>query len=125
MQVTPISFGHKHIMKKLWKKNKLPTVKRGLYGDLLTKDNLSLEHGNPVSLGGKTITDNLFLASKEKNHARGNRPITEFLTKEMAEAYFEQFKDVVVKIGKQIVFVGNDYIQRATKTLKSLGVNLN
>ena len=66
-----------------------------------------------------------FLASKEKNHARGNRPITEFLTKEMAEAYFEQFKDVVVKIGKQIVFVGNDYIQRATKTLKSLGVNLN
>ena len=123
MQV--ISFGYNHTIKKLWKKNKLPTVKRGLYGDLLNIDNLSLEHGNPVSKGGKTIIDNLFLASKEKNNARGNRPITEFLTPEMAKEYFAQFKDVVVKIKKQVVFVGNEYIQKATRTLKSLGVNLN
>lgn len=120
-----VSFGYKHPLKTLWKKGKLPTVTTGLYGDLLKQDTVSLEHGDPVSKGGKTIIDNLFLASIKKNSQRGNSPITDFLTVDMAKKYFSQFVDVVVKKRGKVIFSGNDYISRATKTLKSLGLNLN
>lgn len=120
-----VSFGYKHQLKTLWKKGKLPTVKNGLYGDLLKEDTVSLEHGDPVSKGGKTIISNLFLASIRKNNERGNSPITDFLTVDMAKKYFSQFVGVIVKKRGKIIFSGDDYILKATETLKKLGLNLN
>ena len=60
------SFGYSSPLKTIWKKGGLPTVKKGFYGDTLTKKNVSLEHLKARSKGGKTSLENLVLASKEK-----------------------------------------------------------
>ena len=120
MQVKPIGQpnlfqGYKNILKTAWKKGKLPSVKKGLYGDTLTLHNVSLEHLKPHSKGGKTITSNLALASQDKNNARGCNPLKDFLSKERAESYLVQFKDIKIKD-----FDGNEYIESIRKTLEGL-----
>lgn len=119
MKVKPIlqpTFnGYNSILKTLWKRGKLPTVKRGLYGDILTKDNLSLEHLKPHSKGGRTSLSNLALASKEKNNFRNSKPLKDFLTKEMIENYLNQFKGIHAK-----GFSGKKYIEMLRKTFKEL-----
>ena len=62
------SFGYHNILKTEWLKGKLPTVKRGFYGDILTKETVSLEHLDCVCNGGETVTSNLVLASKKQNN---------------------------------------------------------
>ena len=119
MRIKPIdtrtTFGYSHPLKTLYKKGKLPTVQYGIYGDKLTKDNVSLEHLLPHSKGGRTVLDNLVLASKKNNQSRGNKPIKDFLTKENFERYVNQF--LGVKVGN---FNGTDYIRRILKTLNRL-----
>lgn len=121
MQVKPIlkpdgtKFGHHHKLKTLWLNGKLPTVKFGVYGDKLTKDTISLEHFKPVSQGGKTEISNLGLASKIKNNLRGNKPLKDFLTKEMLDRYLEQFRNVIAK-----GFNGNKYIESIKKAVTEL-----
>lgn len=120
MQVKPIGQpnlfqGYKNILKTAWKKGKLPSVVRGLYGDTLTLNNVSLEHLKPHSKGGRTILSNLALASQDKNNARGCRPLKEFLTKEMTEKYLKQFENIKTKD-----FNGNKYIEMLRKTFEEL-----
>lgn len=87
-----ISFnGYHSPLKRMWRQGKLPNVKKGLYGDILTQENLSLEHLLPVSKGGKTTMDNLVLASKEKNSLRGNRDLKDVITRKQALDYILQF----------------------------------
>jgi len=86
-----VNFGHKHPLKTSWLQGLLPDVKRGLYGDILTKQNVSLDHLRPVSKGGKTELSNLALASKEKNSLRGSRDLKEVLTRQQAMEYIKQF----------------------------------
>lgn len=83
--------GYHSPLKRMWRQGKLPHVKKGLYGDILTQENLSLEHLLPVSKGGKTTMDNLVLASKEKNSLRGNRDLKEVLSRKQAMDYILQF----------------------------------
>ena len=112
----PIVFtGYKSKLKSLFKSGQLPTVKYGFYGDELTVDNCSVEHLEPHSKGGKTIEENLVLASKEKNRLRGNKQLKEFFDKKAAIKYFSQFVDVVVGD-----FHGNRYIKSALKTINKL-----
>lgn len=113
------SFGYKNILKTEWRKGKLPTVKYGFYGDKLTQENLSLEHLQAHSKGGKTNLTNLVLASKPKNEARGNRDIRDFIDKQKAINYLKQFIDVKVKD-----FNGNKYIAEIVKTLRKLDVDI-
>ena len=80
-------------------------VKYGFYGDILTQKNVSLEHLKPHSKGGKTELNNLVLASKQKNQARGNADIRNFANKETIAKYLSQFIDVKTKD-----FDGNKYI---------------
>ena len=101
-----VSFGHKNKLKTLWKEGLLPSVKKGLYGNILTEENITLEHLTPVSQGGKTRLGNLALAVSTANHARGTTPLSEVLSAEQFNEYLEQFKDVKVK-----GFNGNDYIR--------------
>ena len=119
MQLKPIQQptfdGYKSQLKTLWKRGKLKSVTHGLYGDILTKENVSLEHLKPHSKGGKTITSNLALASQDKNNARGCNPLKDFLSKERAESYLVQFKDIKIKD-----FDGNEYIESIRKTLEGL-----
>lgn len=97
MQIKPIdniSFGYNNILKSEWLKGNLPTVKRGFYGDVLTKKNVSLEHLQPRSKGGKTITGNVALADKGMNAKRGIEPIEKYVTFEMWKSYLKQFEKI-------------------------------
>ena len=91
-----INFGYHSVLKDLFREDKLPTVKYGLYGDKLTKDNVSLEHLVPHSKNGKSKLFNFTLASKQKNSLRSNEDIRKFLTPEMAKEYKSQNEEPTV-----------------------------
>lgn len=118
--INAITFtGYNSPLKTNWKNGKLPTVKKGFYGDILTQDNLSLEHLRPHSKGGKTDLANLVLASKNKNRERSNKDINEFINMKTVREYLSQFTNVRIK-----GFNGNNYIDMILSTLKKLGVNI-
>ena len=101
----PVPFGYSHYLKTMWKKGQLPQIKTGFYGDKLTLRNVSLEHLQPKSKGGKTELENLVLASNRLNNARGDRPLIEFIDFKAMARYLEQFRNLKVK-----GFDGNKYI---------------
>ena len=86
--------GYSSVLKKYYNSGLLPSVRCGLYGDILTKKNLSIEHIIPRSKGGETILYNLALASKRMNNLRGNQPLQDFLIPKKAIDYLLQFKDI-------------------------------
>lgn len=107
-----ITFGYSHNLKTAFKKGLLPTVKFDVYGNYLNKDNVSLEHIIPHSLGGKTTLDNLLLVDKKANQKRGTRPLKLFVNKDMIDIYLWQFR------GLKNTFVnGNQYIKLVKPTL--------
>ena len=108
-----VSFGYTSILKTHWKNGLMPTVKKGLYGDELTQENVSLEHIKPHSWSGSTDLYNLALASKNKNSKRKNRPLYEVLTLEQAMKYLAQFKDIDLPD-----FNGNAYAYYAGETIR-------
>ena len=114
-QPTELFKGYKSPLKTLWRRGKLKTVVRGLYGDILTQENLSVEHIKPHCQGGRTIMSNLALASQDKNNARGCSPLKEFLTMEQAKQYLDQFKGIRVKN-----FNGDKYIEKLQKLFEVL-----
>lgn len=111
----PISFTYKSVLKDEWRKNPemQEHVKFGLYGGRLDEDNLSFEHIRPASKGGSTNLANGALATVKNNNARGNRPLSQVLTKEMFDQYIEQFKGWCASL-----FNNEDYIANLTKTVK-------
>lgn len=123
-KVDNVSFGYKTLLKDLWMKGELPTVKYGLYKKKLTKKNCSNEHLIPHSLGGPTSPSNIALADKFINNARGNKDIRMFLTVEDIKLYLSQFVDVVVKKNKKVIFSGNEYIKGIIPTFEKLGFKL-
>lgn len=110
-----ISFGYHSPLKTLYLKGKLPTVKKGFYGDVLTPKTVSLEHLQPHSKGGKTELNNLVLASKRKNRARGNDDIADYLDEKCIIEYLLQF--IRIKLPN---FDGNEYIQGIIKKIGDL-----
>lgn len=109
------SFGYSNILKTLWKKGKLPTVKYGFYGDELTKKNVSLEHVKPRSQGGLSILANFVLSSKQKNNFRGTKPLEDVIDIPTMMRYFEQFKGI--RVGP---FDGDKYIDMVLDTIYKL-----
>ena len=109
------TFGYSHYLKTMYKKGKLPQVKKGFYGETLNAKNVSLEHLNPISKGGKTELSNLVLAHKDINNKRSDKPLGEFLNLKAMSAYLEQFKNI--KIGQ---FDGNKYIAMILETVGGL-----
>ena len=109
------NFQYSSPLKTLWRKGKLPSVKYGFYGDLLTQRSLSLEHLKPHSKKGKTNLANLVLASKAKNNARGNSPIDDYIDVKTVMKYLAQFKDIKLQ-----GFDGNKYIAGIVATLGGL-----
>lgn len=112
------TFGYHNILKTEWKKGRLPTVKKGFYGDVLTMKNVSLEHLQPKSKGGANALSNFVLASKQQNNARACLPLQDFVNKTTAIEYLQQFVGVKTKR-----FDGDSYIAQVTKTLESLGID--
>lgn len=101
-------------LKKLYKKGKLP-IKYGLYGDILTKENVSDEHIVCKCFGGSNNLSNIALTSKELNNARGNQPIEFFVTMGMLRQYLLQFRNIKLKD-----FDGNSYIKGIRETFRGL-----
>lgn len=110
-----LSFRYQNIIKTLYKKGKLPSVKYGFYGDKLTKKIVTLEHLKPVCQGGKTELKNLVLASANKNQERGIRPLAEVINWKNVWRYLDQFINVIVGD-----FNGNEYIKMILNTIKEL-----
>lgn len=114
MQVHAVSFkSYNSILKKAWKQGKLPTVTKGIYGNVLTKDNISLEHIIPYSLGGATRLDNLMLAERTANARRGIKPLMEVISYEQLMDYLKQFIGIKIKR-----FNGDEYIKQILKTIE-------
>lgn len=114
IQLTGVSFGYSNIIKTLYKRNKLPSVRFGFYGDELTKRTVTLEHLKPKCKGGRTELCNLVLASANKNQERGTRPLKEVLNWENVGKYLEQFRNVHVD-----KFNGNMYIEMILRTINA------
>ena len=106
------SFGYSDKLKTLFKEGKLPSVIHDIAGKKLTPQNVTLDHVIPKCKGGLNKTENYMLATAEFNHARGYRPLKEFLTKENLDKYIAQFKDISVD-----GFEGNKYIKSLLETL--------
>ena len=109
-----VSFlGTHSILKDYWLDDQLPTVTRGLYGNILTKKNVTLEHIQPKSKRGRDGMDNLALAVKDAHYRRRNRPLFKMLTKEKADRYLKQFEGI-----KLPDFNGDLYIKRVNETIE-------
>jgi hypothetical protein len=106
-------------LKQLWDKGRLPSVKFGFYGDVLTKENISREHLLPASKGGKKFITNIVLASKAKNNGRSNNDIRDYCNPDIAKEYLAQFRNIKIK-----GFSGDEYIRQIKITLKKLGIEL-
>lgn len=114
MQVQAVSFkSYNSILKTAWKQGKLPTVTKGIYGNILTPDNLSLEHIIPHSLGGATRLNNLMLAERTANAQRGVKPLMEVISYEQLMDYLKQFIGIKIKR-----FNGDEYIREILKTVE-------
>ena len=114
-----ISFGHKWLVKDLWRKGKLPSVVKGIYGDVLTQKNLTAEHIVPLSKGGKTVTSNLALASAANNQARSNKPLKDFADPRTLKEYVDQFIGVKTRL-----FNGDTYRRDLIRLFKKLGIDI-
>ncbi len=102
-------------IKKMWSEGKLPRVKYGLYGEVLTSDTLSVEHLVPVRKGGSLAMENTALANKFLNSLRGVEDLKEVLTRKQAFAYIEQFW------GNRTQII-NKYIEGIYKTFRKLTI---
>lgn len=110
-------FGKMLMLKRLWVDGDLPTVTKGIYGENLTRNNLSIEHLKPKVKGGTSEIGNLALADVFINNKRSAMPLNIFVTPESANDYLNQFKHVVVR-----QFNGDTYITAVKKTLKKLDI---
>lgn len=114
IQGNELSFGYSHPFKKLYLSKKLE-INKGFYGGKITKKNFSFEHLKCHCFGGKTALDNLVVATKENNNARGNKPLKDFINFKYMEEYLAQFQDVVVDW-----FNGNKYIKSIRETVRNI-----
>lgn len=115
------TFNSNSLLKRLFKKGKLPEVEYGLYGGKLTQENATDEHIVPRSKGGKNDEGNIALATKSNNSARGNRPLKDYLTNENLKQYTEQFKDINLP---QYNFNGRRYIREFLQYIRrALGMD--
>ena len=117
--IQPITFGHKSIIKTLYKNGELPTVTKDIYGKPLSADTVTLEHIIPKSKGGKSSLKNYALANAEDNFKRSSDDILKHTTKTNINEYLDQFVGVVKKN-----FNGDEYIKNIKNLFKSIGVKL-
>lgn len=115
IQSNPITFGYSSIIKTSWKKGLMPSVKIGIYGGKLTQGNITLEHIQPISKGGKTALNNLALATYQNNTLRGSKPLKWFLDLDIFEKYLKQFEGIEI-----MGFNGKKYIEALTKTVERI-----
>lgn len=113
--ISPIVFGYKSNLKRLYIKGKLPEVIYGIYGGILTPKNVTIEHIKPRSFGGKTALNNIALAVNVNNWKRGNKPLIKFYDEKIFQKYLDQFKGIELPN-----FNGNEYIENLLNTISEI-----
>ena len=89
------NFGYSHRLKTDFKKGRLP-IKFDMAGLKLTRKNATLDHVAPKSKGGESKLGNYVLNTAWFNNLRGNKPMTDFITKEMFYKWAKQFENIMV-----------------------------
>ena len=89
------TFGYSHKLKTDFKKGRLP-IKFDLAGFKLDRKNVTLDHVQPKSLGGESKLSNYVLNTAWFNNLRGNKPMKDFITKEMFDRWAKQFEGLNV-----------------------------
>jgi len=117
-----LSFGaYTHPLKSLFKEGCLSTVTKGLYGENITRKNVSIEHLVPHSRTGRTTLGGIALASMRRNKSRGNKQLWKVDNIiETAKAYIDQFDGINIP-GK---FDGALYKRLFIRQLRDLGIDL-
>ena len=95
MQQNNPTFGYSHKLKTDFKKGRLP-IKFDLAGFELDRKNVTLDHVQPKSLGGESKLSNYVLNTAWFNNLRGNKPMKDFITKEMFDRWAKQFEGLNV-----------------------------
>ncbi len=113
--ILPINFGYKSILKTLYLEGEMPEVKYDIYGNKLTKKNVTLEHLCPKSQGGKSDLHNFALCQDTFNWSRSSKPFKNYFNPEAFEQYCKQFDGV-----KFPGFDGKKYVEAITKTVERL-----
>ena len=115
IQSSNVSFGYSHPLKTAFKKGLMPTVHHDIWGNPLTKKNVSLDHIICKCDGGKSELGNFLLADAKANNKRGCTPIENMVTYEQLRLYLRQFKDI-----KNRYIDGNEYIRAVRRTFKQI-----
>lgn len=76
--LSPISFGYKSILKSEYLKGNIK-LKKDITGNILTKDNVTLDHTVPKVRGGKSRLDNYSLMVDYINHRRGSKKLGDII----------------------------------------------
>lgn len=105
------SFGYSHKLKTDFKKGRLK-IKFDMAGFELTKKNVTLDHVQPKSLGGESKLSNYVLNTAWFNSLRGNKPMKDFITKEMFYKWASQFEGLDV-----CGITGEEYVTQIFKKI--------
>lgn len=115
VQPQPTFEGYKSPLKSHFVKGDMPKVKYGFYGDILTIENVSIDHLKAVSKGGKTELKNIVLSSKRNNQLKGNDHLKKHIDLKSAGRYLQQFIGI-----KFPDFDGNKYIKLVLQQISRL-----
>ena len=111
MEIQPISFGNKSILKTEFDRGNIP-LKRDITGHKLKRGESSVDHTIPKSKGGSSNLYNYSIMDPIANNKRSNKPIKDFINLESLIEYIIVMLDV-----KTMDFDGLDYIKHWLKNL--------
>ena len=96
---------------KLWN---IP-LKKDFYGADLTKKNVTLDHIQPKSKGGKSNLSNYVLSTELNNHKKSSKDVFFYATEKNTEEYFKAFEKINLANIK-----GVSYLALLSATLRRL-----
>lgn len=105
MEIQPINFGNKSILKTEFDRGAIP-LKRDITGHKLKRGESSVDHTIPKSKGGSSSLYNYSLMNPIANNKRGNKSIKQFIDLEALIEYIKVFLDI-----KTINLDGIDYLK--------------
>ena len=105
VEVHPISFGNKSILKTEFDRGNIP-LKRDITGNKLIKGETTVDHTIPKSKGGASNLYNYSLMNAVANNKRSNKPLKPYVDIEAFAEYIKVMLDV-----KTMDLDGVDYIK--------------
>ena len=107
----------KNFLRTQYLRGNMPSVKHGIYGGVLTSENVTTEHILPKSKGGGSELSNLALAVNTNNWSRSDRPLYKVFNKEAFDQYCNEISQVKLPDFNGLWYVRN-LIKTVNKVLK-------